>query len=108
MTAYDKLLSKVKETTLLGSAGGILNWDMLTYMPPGATELRGEQLAAITQAVYRIQNGTEYTNLIKETHKQIELYDPIKTRNILLLKEQHDQTTALSEEPLNIIVWDTS
>ena len=47
MTAYDKLCERFRRISTLQDARGILNWDMLTMMPKGAAESRGEQLATL-------------------------------------------------------------
>jgi len=47
MTAYDHLCDRFRRLSALQDARGILNWDMLTMMPRGASESRGEQLATL-------------------------------------------------------------
>ena len=66
MNSYDKLLEKVKEITLLGTAAGFLNWDMLTYMPPRGAQIRGEQLGVMTRILQRMQTSTEYSELLSK------------------------------------------
>ncbi len=43
--AYQKLLKRVREITLLSSASEALAWDLETYLPPKGLDFRAEQLA---------------------------------------------------------------
>ena len=43
-TIFDKLLAHTRETALLESINGLLNWDERTKMPPAAGEYRAEQI----------------------------------------------------------------
>ena len=43
--AYDELLKRVREESLLASSAELLSWDEETYLPPEGVEYRSEQLA---------------------------------------------------------------
>jgi carboxypeptidase Taq len=43
--AYDELLSRAREESLLTSCQAVLGWDELTYMPPGGVAARANQMA---------------------------------------------------------------
>jgi carboxypeptidase Taq len=43
--AYEELLRRSQEESLLGSAASLLGWDELTYMPRGGVEHRGNAMA---------------------------------------------------------------
>jgi carboxypeptidase Taq len=45
--AYDELLRRNREASLLGSCAELLGWDELTCMPPAGTANRAEQLALL-------------------------------------------------------------
>jgi carboxypeptidase Taq len=45
--AYDELLRRAREQSLLGSCAELLTWDEETYMPAGGTRHRGDQLALL-------------------------------------------------------------
>src|SRR5262249_41212569 len=45
--AYEKLVRRMREQTLLSSCAELLGWDELTYMPPGGVEHRAEQQALL-------------------------------------------------------------
>jgi carboxypeptidase Taq len=44
---YDELVRRWRERALLASCSAVLGWDEQTYMPTGAAEARGEQLALL-------------------------------------------------------------
>jgi carboxypeptidase Taq len=45
--AYEELIRRVREQSLLGSCAVLLSWDEETYMPPAGVEQRGNQLALL-------------------------------------------------------------
>ncbi|QXT38450.1 carboxypeptidase M32 [Gymnodinialimonas ceratoperidinii] len=47
MTALQELLAFNRTTEALGQVMGRLGWDQETFMPPGAAEQRGEEMAAL-------------------------------------------------------------
>ncbi|MHA2230138.1 MAG: carboxypeptidase M32 [Candidatus Thorarchaeota archaeon] len=98
MSAYDELLSKVKEITLLGTSAAILNWDMQTYMPPRGAELRGEQLSVISRLIHRMSTDEEFGELISKAENTANSSDIEKQRNLYLLRRQYDEATKLPED----------
>ena len=45
--AYGELIQKTRELGLLASCSAVLSWDEQTYMPPGGSVHRGEQMALL-------------------------------------------------------------
>lgn len=56
-TAYDELIRRVREETLLTSCEALLEWDEETYMPSGGVENRSEQLALLAGLLH--ERGTD-------------------------------------------------
>lgn len=50
---FDQLVAHTRETALLESINGLLNWDERTKMPPAAGEYRAEQITYIAGAVHK-------------------------------------------------------
>jgi carboxypeptidase Taq len=46
-TAYDELIARSREISLLASCSSLLGWDEQTYMPRGGVGHRGEQMALL-------------------------------------------------------------
>ena len=55
--AYDELMRRVREETLLTTVEALLEWDEETYMPPGGVENRSEQLALVAGLLH--ERGTD-------------------------------------------------
>ncbi|MEM8632173.1 MAG: carboxypeptidase M32 [Pseudomonadota bacterium] len=52
MSAYQSLMSHVRETTALASVAGRLMWDQETMMPRGAADQRAEEVAALDSVLH--------------------------------------------------------
>ncbi|MHC4342567.1 MAG: carboxypeptidase M32, partial [Planctomycetota bacterium] len=50
--AYADFVAYLRETATLESCAGVLGWDRETNLPPGATELRANQLALLAGMVH--------------------------------------------------------
>ena len=55
--AYDELLRRVREETLLTTIDALLEWDGETYMPAGGVENRSEQMALVAGLLH--DRGTD-------------------------------------------------
>jgi carboxypeptidase Taq len=55
--AYDELLRRMREETLLTTIEALLDWDEETYMPSGGVENRSEQLALVAGLLH--ERGTD-------------------------------------------------
>ncbi|KAG2487712.1 hypothetical protein HYH03_013711 [Edaphochlamys debaryana] len=50
--AYDALCDRLKEVSVLGGISGLLGWDEMVMMPPGAADSRGAQKSALAGVLY--------------------------------------------------------
>ena len=91
-------MSKIREIATLGSALSIVHWDLETYMPPGAIQLRSEQLGLIQQLLHRMGTSKEMGNLIGKAEKDIDSLDEVGKRNLFLSRKQYDEETRIPEE----------
>ena len=55
--AYDELMRRVREESLLTTVEALLEWDEETYMPPGGVENRSEQMALVAGLLH--DRGTD-------------------------------------------------
>jgi carboxypeptidase Taq len=113
---YNRLLSKTKDVTVLGTAEGIIHWDMETMMPPGAVEQRSEQLALMSRIQHKLSTDPEIGKLLKtiQTNQKYEVLDQFEKRNIYLIRKSYLEQTSLPEklvadlakqEALTVNVW---
>jgi carboxypeptidase Taq len=97
---YAKLLAKTKEMVILGTATGIIYWDMETKMPPKGVGLRSQQLALLSQMSHRLVTDPEIGNLLSkiEKHTDYESLSPLQKRNVYLIRKHYDEQTKLPEK----------
>lgn len=97
---YQALLERSKELAVIGSAGAILNWDMETKMPPGAVELKSQQLAFIQKVGHQRLTDPENGRTLDaiEKHPGYEGLTQLQKRNVHLARKAYDENTKLPEE----------
>ena len=114
--AYRELLSKTKDTVVLGTVGGIIHWDMETMMPQGAVEQRSEQLALLSRIQHKFATDPKIGKLLEtiQTTPEYEALGQVEKRNLYLIKKSYLEQTSLPEklvadlakqEALTVNVW---
>ena len=98
MKAYDKILERSKEFTILQSATGIIGWDLETNMPPKGLIQRSEQLGLMRKLAHRMATDPELGKLIEAAGKNIDSLDATQQRNLFLTKRDYDAFTKVPEE----------
>lgn len=98
--AYKELLSKSKDTIVLGTAEGIIHWDMETMMPPKAVQQRSEQLALLSRIHHKLGTDPEIGKLLSsiQTSPQYAGLGQVEKRNIYLINKSYKEQTALPEK----------
>ena len=96
-STYKKLLERNKDLIVLGSAEGIINWDMETMMPPKAVHLRSEQLALLSSIHHKMSTAPENGKLLDAIikHPQYDTLKETEKRNVHLIKKNYDEQTKL-------------
>jgi carboxypeptidase Taq len=99
-SAYKELLAKNKDTMVLGTAQGILHWDMETMMPPKAVEQRSEQLALLSRIHHKLGTDPKIGKLLTtiQTSPQHAKMEQAEKRNIYLINKTYREQTALPEK----------
>jgi carboxypeptidase Taq len=116
ITAYNQLLSKIKDVTVLGTAEGIVHWDMETLMPPGAVEQRSLQLSLLTRIHHQMSTDPKIGKLLAtiQANPEYEALGQAEKRNIYLINKTYREQTALPEklvaelakqEAITVNVW---
>jgi len=97
---YKRLMEKVKDLFILGSASSIVHWDMETKMPPKAIKLRSLQLAMLSRIQHKMSTDPEIGKLLHEIMQDpgYESLNAIQNRNVYLIKKHYDEQTKLPEE----------
>lgn len=98
MTAYEDMIARFKEMTLIDTATGIIHWDMETNMPPRGIDLRSEQLGALSRITHRMAVDPENGKLLDEAEKDKGTLDEVGKRNLYLMRKTYDEQTRLPEK----------
>lgn len=99
-STYKELLAKTKDTIVLGTAQGVLHWDMETMMPPKAVQQRSEQLALLSRLHHKLCTDPEIGNLLSaiQTNRDYTKMGQAEKRNVYLINKSYREQTALPEK----------
>ncbi|MDD4051386.1 MAG: carboxypeptidase M32 [candidate division Zixibacteria bacterium] len=98
--AYDELVRRMGELTLLGASQAMLEWDQQVNMPPGGAELRANQMSLLAGMIHdklvdpkvgELLATVEGSNLVKDP-------DSIEAANIRELRDTYDKETKLPKD----------
>jgi carboxypeptidase Taq len=90
ITEYNKLHEIARYSRTLSGISSLLEWDQETYMPPGATDIRSEQLKILAGIIHKEKTSKKFSTALNK------LID-IKSGNILEEKLEEKQKAALRE-----------
>ncbi len=98
-SAYRELLAKNKDTTVLGTAEGIIHWDMETMIPPKAINQRSEQLALLSRIHHKLGTDPQIGKLLGtiQTSPEYSNFGQVEKRNLYLIDKDFREQTALPE-----------
>jgi carboxypeptidase Taq len=63
---YSEFLERIAELTDLNGISALMSWDQETYMPPGAQEARGNQMARLGQIMHEKFTSPEMAQLLEK------------------------------------------
>src|SRR5438132_10523674 len=95
--AYDDLLRRIKDWSLLGSCASVLSWDEQTYMPPLGSPHRAEQMALLARLGHEMLTAP----LIGELLAAVEASDFVRdaeapaAANVREIRRVHDRAVKL-------------
>nr|NPV86560.1 carboxypeptidase M32 [Anaerolineae bacterium] len=89
-TRFMEILHEISD---LGAAIALLDWDQQTYMPPGAAEGRGHQLATLARLRHVRLTSEELGTLLEELEQQIRGCDPdsSEARLVKVTRREYDK-----------------
>jgi len=95
--AYDELVRRVREETLLTTIEALLEWDEETYMPPGGVENRSEQLAMVAGLLHDRGTDPRLGELLDALEGSDLLADPDAPPavNVRALRREYDRFVRL-------------
>lgn len=98
--AYEELVKRVREISILASCGSVLGWDEQTYMPRGGAELRSEQLGLLSGMTHDQFTDPRIGELLSELEQSDLVKDPVSEAavNSRELRHLYDKETKLPKE----------
>ncbi len=95
---YVELEKVFRKMTLVSYSQGILGWDSNTYMPDGASEDRGEQLATLAQISHQLLVSDSTKSLVTEVLNNKEKLADWQKANFREMQRSVDYASCISEE----------
>jgi carboxypeptidase Taq len=97
---YNSLLEKTKDVIVLGTAQGLIHWDMETMMPPNAVQQRSLQLELLSRIGHQMSTNPETGKLLKQIQADpaYEQLGDVEKRNIYLINKSYLEQTSLPEK----------
>src|ERR1700736_3393606 len=98
--AYDELIRRVKDYSLLGSCASVLGWDERTYMPHGGSTHRAEQMALLARMTHEMATTPQVAELLAT----VEASDIVADRegeaaaNVREIRRAYDRAVKLPKE----------
>jgi carboxypeptidase Taq len=98
--AYQDLIRRFKECTLLASCGSVLGWDERTYMPRKGSAHRAEQIALVARMAHELLTSPEIGRLLAEVDKSDLIRDKESAEavNIREIRRGYDRAVKIPKE----------
>src|SRR5262245_53129167 len=95
--AYDELIGRSREVSLMESIHELLTWDHETYMPRGGVEHRSRQLALLAGIQHERATDPRWGELFAEIEGSSLMEDPLGPAavNVRELRRRYDRLTRL-------------
>ncbi|MEM9184893.1 MAG: carboxypeptidase M32 [Planctomycetota bacterium] len=96
-SAYESLCAHARETALLTSTAGLLQWDEETYLPPAGGAYRAEQCALLAGLIHQRQTDPRVGEWLDELESSGSTSDPRSdaAANVRGLRRDYDKKTKL-------------
>jgi len=92
---YEKICEKLKELNSLEGISGLLGWDEMVMMPPGAANSRGAQKSALAGVLYDKSTDPELGELLGKLQQQQEGLDPVAAAVVRDASKSYKRATAI-------------
>jgi carboxypeptidase Taq len=97
---FETLKSRLKEVHDLNQAAAVLGWDQQTYMPPGGTAGRAEQLSTLSKIAHEKFTSDEIGQLLGDLSGADFDYSSDEASLVRVAKRQYDKARKL---PLELV-----
>src|SRR4051812_42328224 len=94
---YQSYKEKIQQVADVKHSAAVLQWDQETYLPPKAAEVRGRQLATLSEIAHKLFSDDQLGSILKELMGKTDL-DEDQKRNIELTLEDYDKNKKYTSE----------
>ncbi len=98
--AYNDLVTRLKNVSLLGSCAGVLGWDERTYMPKAGSKFRADQLGLLSVLAHEKYTDPKIGELLSELEQSDYMKDAnsVEAVNIRETRHGYDKATKLPSD----------
>jgi carboxypeptidase Taq len=96
-TNYQKLVTRLEETSRLGGIMGILHWDQEVIMPSGAAESRARQMGVLAGTIHEKSTDPEIGKLLDALDKE-NSFNAFEQCNIREARREYDMETKVPKK----------
>jgi carboxypeptidase Taq len=98
--AYEELIRRIKEHSLLGSCASVLGWDERTYMPHKGSAHRAEQMALLARMTHEMLTAPEIGQLLAEVGGSalVQQKDSVPAVNVREIRRHYDRAVKLPKQ----------
>ena len=102
---YHELLAIARRLSVIRTAGGILQWDLETKMPPRGIQQRADQLALLDVLAHQTIVDDRVAKLLDVLtgERALASMSEVEKRNVHLMKKAYNEEAALPEELVKAI-----
>ncbi len=104
--AYDELIARSREASMLGSCAAVLGWDERTFLPAGAAAHRGAQMALLARLTHEQITNPRVAALLEEV-SGVTLTEE-EAANYRELKRTHERAKKVPPELVSELAQVTS
>ncbi len=98
-SAYDSLVSRAREISLVENSVTLLQWDQETFLPSRGHDFRGQQLACLTGLTHRLFTAYEVSEWLKKAADEIAATDDFeKKANLAHWQRRYERATRVPVE----------
>mmetsp|Transcript_13297 Transcript_13297/g.46001 ORF Transcript_13297/g.46001 Transcript_13297/m.46001 type:complete len:562 (+) Transcript_13297:30-1715(+) len=97
--AYEAFCTRMRRINALDGVDAIISWDELVMMPEGASEMRGQQKAALAEVRHKEATCAEYREALERAERSgVAESDRWAAANLRLARKAFDQASRLPVE----------
>jgi carboxypeptidase Taq len=98
--AYNNLLRRIRDASVLSSCASVLGWDERTYMPRAGAGHRGEQMALLARLCHEMVTDPKIGELLSAVEGSLVVSDPESgaAANAREIRRSYDRATKLPKE----------